>query len=125
MHSFPGIRRGAERSTRGRVRSPERNRQRRVTTRTAQHYCPPGDQPNDRIIDVSNDRAVVHEVKIGQAAETFDGFVFVNADRLIAQISACGHDWKIQFPKKQMMKRRIRQHDAEIRISWCDRIGQL
>ncbi len=59
------------------------------------------------------------------SVQTLQRFVFIDADRLVAQVSACGHDRKIELAHEQMVQRRIREHDAKIRISRSDRLRQL
>ena len=109
-------RRGAGRNTRGRVRSPEGNRERRVTPGAAEHHLTAGHDPHDRIIDMPNDGAIVHEKKICNPPQTFERFTFFDADWFVAQISTRRHDREIQFAEKQMVERRIGKHDTEVGI---------
>ena len=106
------------------LRTVQHDRQRGVTPGTAQHHLPVGDDPNDGIIDVPDNWAIVHEKDIRDAAEALQSLVLVNTDWLLAQISARCHDREIQFAQEQMMQRRIWEHDAEIGISGSKRGSQ-
>ena len=102
------------------LRLTQRDRKWSVAPGTAQHHSSSGNDSKDRIVNVPNDWAIVDEKKIGNVTETFQGLVFIDANRLVAQISACGHNGKIQLAQEQMVQRRIGEHDAKIGICWSN-----
>ena len=75
----------------------QNNRQRRVTTSTAQHHLALSHDANDGIVHVPDDGPIVDEEEIGDAAEARHRFAFVDADRFVAQVSARGDDRKPEF----------------------------
>ena len=68
---------------------------------------------------------IMNEKNIGDAAEPFQGFTFVRANRFIAQVAAGGDDRKAEFGQQQVMQRRVRQHDAEMGIAGSHGICDL
>ena len=96
--------------------SVERDGQRRVTSRAAQNQFAVQHHAHNRIVHVPHNRTVMDEKNIGDAAAAVRGLVFVRANRLIAQVAAGGDDGETEFGQQQMMQRRVRQHDAEIRV---------
>ena len=71
-----------------------------------------------------DDRAIVDEEHIGDAAKAFEGFVLIYANGLIAQVAARRHDRKAQRGHKQVMQRCIGEQDAQVRVPRRDSGGQ-
>ena len=88
-----------------RLRLTQRDRKWSVASGAAQHHFSSSNHPDDRIVNRPDDWAIVDEKEIGKIRETFQSLVLVDGNRLVAQISAGGHDGKIQFPQEQMMQR--------------------
>src|SRR5258708_27110851 len=103
-----------------RQRRRQTDRQRRVG---AGAYNPPlgaANNPCDRIVDMPNNGAVVDEEKISNTLQPFQRFPFVNADRLVSQISAGGNNWELELLQQKMMQRRVGQHDPPTRAAGWD-----
>ena len=66
---------------------------------------------------MAQNRPVMHQQQIRNFAQTLHGLLFIDADRLIAQIAAGGNHRKAQSPHQQMMQRRVGQHHAQHRIA--------
>ena len=64
-----------------------------------------------------DDGAIVDEEKIGDAAEAFEGFVLVSADRFVGQVATRGHDGEPERRQQQMMQGGVGQHHAEVEIA--------
>ena len=99
---------------------PEVHRQRRVATRPAHHQLAAQHHPNDRIVHVTDDRPIVHEEQIGDAAEPRDDLGFVDHHRLVGEVAAGADQRAADVRHQQVMQRRIRQHQAEQRASGGD-----
>ena len=65
---------------------PHVHRQGRVSPRSADHHGLSMHFTDDRIIHMADNRAVVHQEKVGDSREALQGFVFINADRFVGQI---------------------------------------
>ena len=59
------------------------------------------------------DRSIVDEEQIGDVAEALDRVTFVRADRFVREVAARGHDGHADLAQDQMVKRCVREHDAE------------
>ena len=94
--------------------------QRRVATRASQHKLAIPHHPNNRVVYVTHDRAIMHKKDVGNACQALERFLFVSADRLVTKIPAGGNHWKPKLAQEQMMQRRVGKHHAEVRVSWCD-----
>jgi len=67
-----------------------------------------------RIIAGTNDRAIVHQEMIGNFFQASGGFVVGDGNGLVASIAAGRNHWESAFLHQEMMKRRIREHDAQV-----------
>ena len=74
----------------------------------------PSTTRDDRVVDVPDDRAVVDEEEVGDAAEPRERLALVDADRLVGEVAARRDDREAELAHQQMMQRRIRQHHAEV-----------
>ncbi len=97
------------------------NRHGNKTAGTAQHLRLAGGDTNDGIIAAAKDIAIVGEVTIGDTVEAAEGFGVGDGDGLFAEVGA-GHDERIEFRtgKKEMVKRGIRQENAQKMIAGGD-----
>ena len=95
----------------------KRDRQRRVAAGAAQDQFAVQHHAHDGVVHVPDDGAVVDEEKVGDAAEAFERFVLVGADRLVAQVAARGHDREAERGQQQVMQRGVGEHDAEVGIA--------
>ena len=77
----------------------------------------PSTHLDDRVVDVSDDRAIVDEKQIGDATQPVERLALVDADRLVGEIAARRHDGPADVPHQQMMERRVGQHHAEVRVA--------
>jgi hypothetical protein len=101
----------------GGLRAGHRNRQRGVAAGSPQHHFPSVHEAQNRIVDVPNDEAIVHEKVVRDAAQAIDRFTFIDANRLVAQVAAGRDNGEIQFTKQEVMERRGGEHDAEVGVS--------
>jgi hypothetical protein len=101
------------------------NRQRRIAPRPAQNHFAAEHHADHRVVQVPDNRAVVHEKNVGDAAQPFERLDFIRANRLVTQVAAGGDDGETQFRQKELMQRVRRQHCAEIRIARRDALGDL
>jgi hypothetical protein len=62
-------------------------------------------------------RAIVDEEEIGDATEAFEGFAFVCANGLVAQVATRGHDREAESREEEMMQRRVREHDPKVGVA--------
>ena len=99
--------------------------QRRITAGAAQDQLAIQHDADDGIIYVPHDGPVMNQEQVGDAAQPFQGFALINADRLVAQVAARGHDGKRKFGQQQMMERGIGQQGAEVRIAGSDAGAEL
>src|SRR5580704_3513741 len=90
-----------------RQRRWQTDRQGRVAAGASKHHFTAANNACDRVVDMRNNRAVVDEEKISNTLQPFQRFPFVNADRLVSQISAGGNNWKLELPQQKMMQRRV------------------
>ena len=95
----------------------ELDRERGVAAGAAQDQFAAHHHAHDGVVHVPDDGAVVDEEQIGDAAEAFEGFVLVGADRLVAQVAARGHDGEPERRQEQVMQRGVGEHDAEVGVA--------
>src|SRR5258708_32515328 len=98
---------------RTRQRRRQTDRQRRVAAGASKHHLAAANNPCDRIVDMPNNGAVVDEEKISNTLQPFQRFPFVNADRLVSQISAGGNNWELELLQQNMMQRRVGPPDTQ------------
>ena len=72
---------------------------------------------HDGVVHMPDDGAVVDQEKIGDAAEAFEGFVLVGADRLVAQVAAGGDDREPERRQEQVMQRGVGEHHTEVGVA--------
>ena len=78
------------------------NRQRRIATRPAQHHFPATHHAHDRVVHGPHDGAIVNQEKVGDAGETQKRILFVDADRLVAEIPTGRDDGKTEIAQEKM-----------------------
>ena len=54
---------------------------------------------------MTDNRAVMDQEKISDAAQTFHRLQFIRAWRLVTQVAAGGHNGETQFRQEQVVKR--------------------
>lgn len=114
----------AERQNRP-IEGRQRHRQRSISPRPPQHGFASADHPHHRVVDRAQDRPVVDQEQIGNAAEPLERLGFVGDNGLAAPIAAGGDDGKSEIAQQQMMERCARQHDAEGTIAGRDRVRPI
>ncbi|OPY04962.1 MAG: hypothetical protein A4E66_02513 [Syntrophus sp. PtaB.Bin001] len=100
-----------------RIFTLEKERLGRVATGTADHNGIAFDDCNYRIVTAHQDVPVVQKKIIGDAFKAGKRFTIFFADWFLDLIRACHHKSGKIFLKKQMMQRRIRQHNTLVRYS--------
>ena len=73
---------------------------------------------------MADNRAVMNQEAVRDAAEAFEGFVFVNANGFIAQIAAGGDDGKAEVNQQEIVQRVGGEEDAQIGVAGGDAVGQ-
>jgi putative intracellular protease/amidase len=68
-----------------------------------------------------NDWSIMNEEIVGDARQPLKRLALINADGLIATITAGGNNGKAELTHEQMMQRRVRQHHAVTGIARSDR----
>src|ERR1039458_2110546 len=63
-----------------------------------------------------DDGAVVDQEEVRNAAETFEGFVLISADRLVAKVAAGGDNGEPERQHEQVMQRGVGEHYAEVGV---------
>ncbi len=91
-----------------------------VAAGPAQDQLAAHDDAHDGIIHVPDDGAVVDQEEVGDVAEAFEGFVFIGADRFVAEVAAGGHDGEAEPGEEQVMERRVGEHHAEVGVAGGD-----
>src|ERR1035441_5074305 len=89
-------------------RGGELDWERGVATGAAQYQLAAHHHSYNGIVHMPDDGAVVDQEQIGNAAEAFEGFVLVGADRLVAQVAAGGDDGEPERRQGQVMERGVR-----------------
>jgi hypothetical protein len=104
---------GAGRSGERGERERQWQRQRRVAAGAAQHLLRAEHDPGDRIIDRPGDGTIVNEEQIRDGPESGEGFLLVDADRVVADVAAGGDQGETEIGGQEVVDRRVRQHEAE------------
>ena len=65
---------------------------------------------------MADDGAVVDQEEVGNAAQAFEGFVLVGADRLVAEVAAGGDDGESEGGQEQVMQRGVGEHYTEVGV---------
>ena len=94
----------------------QRDRQRRIAAGAAQQARDAAHDPRHAVVDMAGDGPVVHQEDVGDVAEPLYGLDLVRADRLVAQVAAGSDDREARLSQQEMVKWRVGQHDAEIRV---------
>ena len=68
--------------------SVDEHRQRRIAASPPEDLLPAKDNPNDRVIRVALDPAIVNEEHIGDCSKTPAGIMFIYSNRLVCLIAA-------------------------------------
>ncbi len=95
----------------------QRQRRRNVPARAAHRKG----GAHDRVLAAPVDRAVVGEERVGDPTEPLARILVVERDRLVRAVAAGEHERPAQVCAKQMVERRVGQHQAEPRCPGCDR----
>ncbi len=93
------------------------HRKRGVAPGAPQHQFTAKNDADDGIVNVPENRTIVHQEPIRNRAQPPDGVVLVGADRFVGDVAACGYDGESQFRSQEVVQRRVRQHRAEVRIA--------
>jgi hypothetical protein len=91
--------------------------QRSETARAAQDHFAIQHHAHDRVVHVTDDRAVVNQEDIRNAPQPVQRLKFIRANRFVAQVAARGDDGKAEFSHQQMMQWIRWQHHAEVGIA--------
>ena len=95
-----------------------RNRAGHVSSRPPQQRHPTIQNAHHRIVAPTNNRAIVGEKKIGDVLEAEDRLRLVRTKRLLAAISAGGHDSPRDFFEQKRVQRGRRQHHSDRWNPW-------
>ncbi len=121
VRSFVGASALASRIPHSTICTPQLDGQRRVAAGAAQDQFAVEHDTHNRIVHMPDNGTIMDEKNVGDAAQPFQGFAFVGANRFVAQVAAGRHDRKSEFGHQQMMQRRVGQHRAEVRIAGGNR----
>jgi hypothetical protein len=99
------------------------NGQRRIAARPPENHLPAEQDTDNRIVHVTDDRAVVYKKQIGDTLETGQGLMLVRADRFVAEITAGGNERHAGIPEQDVVQRAVRKQDAERWIAGGDIIA--
>ena len=94
-------------------------------SRATQHLKPTGADARDRIVDRPHDRPIVHQQGVGDRAEALLGVFGRNGHRFFGKISAGTNHGPLEGSHEQVMKGRVGEHDAQVRIARGDGIGNV
>ena len=103
----------ADRQHRLRHRPRQRHRPRHPAPRAAEQRRLAGDHPRHRVVAAGRDVAVVHQERVGDAAQPGQRVVELGADRRVGAVARRHHQRPVDRRHQQVVQRRVRQHQPK------------